>query len=1286
MRRTVPLLVLLLLGSLLGTTPAAAQERETTVDLDLSRSEVVAGGHSFGDAGAYEKLVGTIAFRVDPEDPRNAVVTDLDRAPRDADGLVAYDTDFYLLVPQDRSRWNGKLFFEVNNRGNKRTLAYVNSSVASQDRLSDPSTVADLGTGFLLEQGYAVAWAGWEGDVLPGNNRMTIRLPVPTEADGSPITGETVVEFHETDFAADGSTECLPLSGSADFASYPAVTDRPAELRVRPSDSPRPSGPEIPQGDTVPADAWRFEGDETVCVDGGFRPGTVYELGYTARDPRVMGLGYAATRDVVSFLRHRTADADGDANPLAAGGGVTHVLGQGISSSGMYLRDFVYQGFNEDTEGRAVFDGVNIHIPGAHKLFLNYRFAQPNPFSTQHRDRYIPHVGFPFHYGVRQDPVSGRTDGILKRPATDPLVVHTDSSTEYWQFQASLVNTDGFGSDVALPDTVRQYLVSGSQHFAAAGAVPSPGTCQQPSNPTHVGPALRALLVSLDRWVVDGTEPPSSRAPSIADGTLVASDRDATGFPEIPGVGYTGLYNAAAERDFGPQVEGNAGVIDDWRHADVVAPYDVRMPSVDAVGIDEGGLELPEVAAPTATLTGWNLQAEPYTVGDVCGLTGMRVPLARTPADAADGDERPTLQELYGTSEGYVQAVRAAADALVADRLLLPADARAAVQAAYAADVLPGTPTGGAVRVLHAAPGTGAVDVWVDGERVVEAATFGTLGAHTPVGPGDHRVEVRAAPSSAADAALVAGTVSAAGPTTVTVTGSAAGDGAPPALSVLADATAPEAPSAGLRVAHAVPDLGAVDVQLRPTPDGEWTTAATGVAPGADSGPLRVAAGTHDLRLLAAGTDEVVAVVADVVTPAGSVQTAHAIGSAGPGRDRPGLRVLVVPDGPGTDSATRLADQTPVVDTDETREDPVPHRYVHGTIGDAAYQLALPVEWNGRLLTSSRGFSGDEFSNDDTYKDVALRHGYAYAASDEGWNRRTIADQPEDSYHESRRRLAELTQHATGVVAAHHGRAPERSLLAGGSNGGHHTKWLVESFPELYDGGVSMYGYNSGLEMWRAFPVFLRNYDVIEPRIGDVIAAGGSDVDPPLTPEQTDALAAIYSIPAQLRGGFSYDVGRAPGSEREWPEAYVAAVGYLSDSIGEWDPTYDPDGDGTVSLDELEAWEPYEAPAEAQAEMRLLDLTGDLDRPVVVGHGTADTIVTPREADAYEQLVASVAGDDAPLRTYLFPEMGHGGAAVHPFVEQALAAVEDWITHRATDGAQGSEPGRITGLEPVAAG
>ena len=227
-----------------------------------------------------------------------------------------------------------------------------------------------------------------------------------------------------------------------------------------------------------------------------------------------------------------------------------------------------------------------------------------------------------------------------------------------------------------------------------------------------------------------------------------------------------------------------------------------------------------------------------------------------------------------------------------------------------------------------------------------------------------------------------------------------------------------------------------------------------------------------------------------------------------------------------------------------------------------------------------------------------------------------------------------------------------------------------------------MYGYNSGLEMWRAFPIFLRNYDVIEPRITDIIAGRGGNVTPPLTRKQAKALEAIYNVPARLRNGFRYDVGRGQGSEHEWPAAYAAHVGYLTDSIGEWDPTYDPNRDGQVSLEELKAWNPYHAPAKAQAEMRLLDLTGDLSRPIIVGQGSADPIVSPREAPAYQELVARADRGDDPLRTYIIPGMGHGGGAT-PFVEAALTEIEDWITYRQTGGAAGALPETIIGLEPL---
>lgn len=671
--------------------PAAASARAENVDLEITRRDVVADGEAFGAAGSYEKLVGTISFQVDPEDPRNAVITDLDRAPRNEDGLVSYSTDFYLLRPTDTSKWNGKVFFEVNNRGNK-LLRFFNDGSSS----NDPTTREDFGTGFLLNEGYAVAWAGWEGDVLPGDNRMTIRVPVPRNDDGSPVTQRIVVEFRDGNFQPDGSTTALPLSGSPNFASYPLAAGREsdAELRVRSSDSPRPSGPDIPLGRAVPRDQWEFSSSTEITLRTGFQPGMVYELSYVARDPRVMALGYAATRDVVSFLRHARTDEDGDPNPLATGGGVRHVLGEGISSSGMYMRDFLYQGFNADVEGRQVFDGVHIHIPGAQKLFLNYRFSQPNPYSVQHRDRFMPYVSFPFNFGVRSNPLverglmrGPRRDGILKRPKSDPLVIQTDTSSEYWQFQASLVETDGFGNHVRLPRNARHYLLSGTQH--GSGTPSALGMCQQLTNPTSQGPAMRALFTGLDRWVTEGVAPPPSRRPTIGNGLLVRPNRTSVGFPRIPGVAFTSRHNAAGERDFGPRVTQNQGIITNWGHPPVIARYQVDVPKVNAVGIDQGGVDVPVVGVPTATLTGWNLRRTPFTASDLCDLSGMSLPLHIT-ADQADltGDERPSLEELYGSHDGYVAAMRRFADEMVARRLLLPADAEQAVADARASTVL----------------------------------------------------------------------------------------------------------------------------------------------------------------------------------------------------------------------------------------------------------------------------------------------------------------------------------------------------------------------------------------------------------------------------------------------------------------------------------------------------------------------------------------------------------------------------------------------------------------------
>jgi hypothetical protein len=372
------------------------------------------------------------------------------------------------------------------------------------------------------------------------------------------------------------------------------------------------------------------------------------------------------------------------------------VLGFGASQSGVYLRDFLYQGFNEDLAGRRVMDGVQVHIAGA---LLgqgeNYRFGQLNPWSDQHRGRIYPNVTFPFNYGVRENPlvvegiVEGpRFDGILKRPQTDPLVIQTDSSNEYRWGGAGLVDTDGFGADVPLPWNVRHYLIAGTQHGAGVGAQPVLGLCQQVNNPIRQAPAMRALFAALDLWVTRRIEPPASRRPTVAAGTLVPPDQASTGFPDIPGVNYSDYYNEMGEKDYGPGVSENRGVITNW-HPDFLASYEVLVPKTDELGIDLDGVRVPRNGAPIATATGWNVRAAPYTEGDLCGLQGMYLPLPETRAEAgASGDPRPSLEELYGSHGGYVGAVAVYVARALRQRHLLPKDAIQAIVEAAETDVL----------------------------------------------------------------------------------------------------------------------------------------------------------------------------------------------------------------------------------------------------------------------------------------------------------------------------------------------------------------------------------------------------------------------------------------------------------------------------------------------------------------------------------------------------------------------------------------------------------------------
>jgi hypothetical protein len=381
-----------------------------------------------------------------------------------------------------------------------------------------------------------------------------------------------------------------------------------------------------------------------------------------------------------------------------------------------------------------------------------------------------------------------------------------------------------------------------------------------------------------------------------------------------------------------------------------------------------------------------------------------------------------------------------------------------------------------------------------------------------------------------------------------------------------------------------------------------------------------------------------------------------------------------------------------VYDTDEVRTAPVPHRYLHGVIDHAKFQILLPVAWNGKVAIHTRGFSGTELSTG-SFQTAALAKGYAFASSDEGWNRVTIKDNPQDSYYESRQRLVELTLYTKGLVQTHYGRASTRTLLMGGSNGGHHTKWMIEEYPRMFDGGIAGYGYNSQVSQWGSVATVVYNYDLIASRIDDIIAKRAATptwdpfvepLSPPLTAAQIQALRHIYDIPAQLGDGFGYNVGRWPGSEAQWKAQYSALIGYLRDSMPRFDETFNPQG-GPLTDDDLKRWDPTKSALYIQRDLRRLDLSGDLARPIIIMHGAADPVVSPGETEGYKDLVEKRLGRKGAhdvLAVYYIPGMGHGGAEYNDLVPAQIDALEAWIDYQQSHGSRGAPAPNHIGSYP----
>ncbi len=613
------------------------------IQFRIDRVEPFAGGAVFGHVGAYERVIGVARGALDPLDGRNAGIVGLDRAPRNRQGLVEYETDIFLLRPADPDRGNRHLLFEVPNRGNKLAIHMLNQLPPPETgNINDPILPEHAGDGLVFRQGYTLAWSGWEPDAPAKGGGMTARIPALDD-----VEQEVREEF--VSLARGPAMERFRLS-------YAAADPDSARLTMR------YQAHEPPQ--EMPRTAWRFvDGRGVELVDALPESGVVYDFTYRARRPWVSGIGFAIIRDVAAGLRRAGSD-----NPAH---GIRAALGFGISQSGRFLRDFIRGGFNQALSGEKVFDGVLSHTAGVGTIFLNALFAQPFRTRTQHQDHGFPEASFPFATAPARDPVSGGEGSLLRGDGFDPLLIESNTSSEYWQKGASLLSTDPAGTrDLELPETTRLYLVAGTQHGGRAGTPATRGNCQNARNPHSAAPAVRALLSLLDRWVSEGAAPPPSRIPRLDDGTLVAAEQ--LDFPHLPGFAVARHANPIRH-------------LPDWlRPSWEEPPYRVLVPAVDADGNERAGLRLPDIAVPVATYTGWNVYAAPFPTDALCDRDGSSLLMAATDAARSPDDPRPSLAERYGSHDRYVALVRAAADQLVAHRLLLQEDGDAAVERAEA--------------------------------------------------------------------------------------------------------------------------------------------------------------------------------------------------------------------------------------------------------------------------------------------------------------------------------------------------------------------------------------------------------------------------------------------------------------------------------------------------------------------------------------------------------------------------------------------------------------------------
>ena len=607
---------------------------------------------------SYEKIQGVIYFTLDPTDSANAGVTDIKHAQINEEGKVTYSADFKLLVPTSDIA-NETLLYMVNNRGRGTT---------------PPETSLDHP---LSEKGYTYLVTGWIHELEQSLAILRLHAP-PVGNEARPIKGD--VRYEISVYSAtndvnitmsDGHLAYEPSRFGYDNVSLtqrlyqtdPRIPIDDSQFSLKVNDSPNSDLKEI-----------------SLNIRGGFKPGYIYELIYEAKNPGLAGAGMTGIRDIVSLIRYG-GEAQTEVGELKLPE-IKYTIAYGHSQSGRLLRQFVYDGFNEDVHGRRVFDGVIPYGAGGGRGMFNNRFAMPTRTNGHHSNHLFPLDLFPFTYGPATDPFTGVTEGILSRAVstgTVPYIMHIQTSNEYWLRGGSLPHTDPTGTvDAVIPEEVRFYTIGGSPHSSSNGLPRRTKTFQLTSNPNMWDPILFSLISKMDDWIVDDLDPPPSKYPKIGNNSLVVShlsgDINLSAWRPLsfiihPASSYTPSYNYYGDR------WSDESIIDS-HPTSARGDYKAMVPSVDSNNNDLSLSTIlpPTVEVPLATYTGWNLRTtEMGAENSLARLTGGYIPFARDDASAAaNNDRRISIASLYSTFEEYLQKYEAATDSLIRDGYLLP--------------------------------------------------------------------------------------------------------------------------------------------------------------------------------------------------------------------------------------------------------------------------------------------------------------------------------------------------------------------------------------------------------------------------------------------------------------------------------------------------------------------------------------------------------------------------------------------------------------------------------------